>query len=160
MSSKRNKSAIADAAFYTTVLLLVVLPATVVLIFLVGILKFVAVDSGPTLVAGFDVPDARTGGFDFKAIPAWPPASADLSGDFRDTEPFLLGLYTPDAKVGYPVNYWSAEHKLGAKFRVVALYQAWSPLSLTSFPIHAAETGLALWCDTIDHLGAMDQHVS
>ena len=139
MSSKRNKSAIADAAFYTggstaAVLLLVVLPATVLLIFLVGILKFVAVDSGPTLVAGFDVPDARTGGFDFKAIPAWPSASADLSGDFRDTEPFLLGLYTPDAKVSYPVNYWSAEHKLGAKFRVVALYQAWGPLSLTSFP--------------------------
>jgi hypothetical protein len=48
---------------------------------------------------------------------------------------FLLGMYTPDANKGYlPDYYWNAEHELGAKFRVVSLYQAWGPKSLEDFP--------------------------
>jgi cellulose synthase (UDP-forming) len=72
--------------------------------------------------------DAPTDGWRAHVGP-WRAAGKPYNG------PFLLGMYTPEANSGYlPADYWSAEHKLGVRLRIVSLYQAWGPASLTAFP--------------------------
>ncbi len=127
--------AVPPSAAVRPALLLVLLVAMMLLIPVVGVRSIVAVDDALTAWAGTTGAEARTDGFDFSQLLPWFAPSSQPSGKLLDTSPFLLGLYTPDANMGYlPSDYWSAEHKLGAKLRIVSLYQAWGPLSLTSFP--------------------------
>jgi Glycosyl hydrolase family 26 len=125
----------ATAAVSRPTRFLVLLVATILLISVVKILSMGAVDDALTPSAGTLAADATTDEFDFNVILPGQWASAQPTGGLLDTEPFLLGIYMAHANMAYlPADYWSAEHKLGAKFRIVSLYQPWGPRSLTSFP--------------------------